>query len=68
MRHAEHEAVRGRAGAPDETVWGLFGARVVGQGGRIAVVDGAVEIDYERLWARAEAIAEALAARGVAPG
>ncbi|MEU4923883.1 amino acid adenylation domain-containing protein [Streptomyces parvus] len=68
MRHAEHEAVCGRAGGPDETVWGLFGARVVGQGDRIAVVDGAVEIDYERLWARAEAIAEALATRGVAPG
>ncbi|WP_234019668.1 amino acid adenylation domain-containing protein [Streptomyces sp. CNS654] len=68
MRHAEHEAVCERAGAPDETVWGLFEARVAGQRDRIAVVDGAVEIDYERLWTRAEAIAEALAARGVAPG
>ncbi|MFJ6444029.1 amino acid adenylation domain-containing protein [Streptomyces sp. NPDC091649] len=82
MHHAEHEAAHGSAGAPDrgdarapaagagpdETVWGLFEARAARQGSRIAVVDGAVDIDYERLRARAEAIAGELAARGVAPG
>ncbi|WP_258044783.1 amino acid adenylation domain-containing protein [Streptomyces sp. SM11] len=82
MQHAEHETDRGRAGTPDrrnthapaagggtdETVWVLFEARAARQGSRIAVVDGTVDIDYERLWARAEAIAEELAARGVAPG
>ncbi|SCK38965.1 amino acid adenylation domain-containing protein [Streptomyces sp. WMMB 322] len=83
MHHAEHEAAHGRAGAPDrwdartpaaggggpdETVWGLFEARASRQGSRIAVVDGTVDIDYERLRARAEAIAGELAARGVAPG
>ncbi|MGP4115058.1 amino acid adenylation domain-containing protein [Streptomyces sp. 4N509B] len=82
MHHAEHEAARGRAGAPDcgdapvpaagggpdETVWELFEAQAARRGSRIAVVDGAVEIDYERLRARAEAIAGELAARGVAPG
>ncbi|MEJ7705037.1 MAG: amino acid adenylation domain-containing protein [Geodermatophilaceae bacterium] len=82
MHHAEHEAARGRANAPDrrdargpaagggssETVWGLFEARAARQGSRIAVVDGSVDIGYERLRARAEVIAEELAARGVAPG
>ncbi|WP_244502426.1 amino acid adenylation domain-containing protein [Streptomyces oceani] len=82
MHHAEHEAARERAdapyrrdagapaagGGPDETVWGMFEARAARQGGRIAVVDGAVDIDYERLRARAEVIAGELAARGVAPG
>ncbi|GGS80996.1 hypothetical protein GCM10010253_64640 [Streptomyces badius] len=74
MRHAEHEAAWGRGGAPvadggpDETVWGLFEAQAARQGSRIAVVDGAVDIDYEQLRARAEAIAAELAARGVAPG
>ncbi|MFW6724404.1 amino acid adenylation domain-containing protein [Streptomyces sp. MAR4 CNY-716] len=68
MDHAEHKAARGRADAPDETVWGLFEARAARQGSRIAVVDGAVDIDYERLRARAEAIAGELTARGVAPG
>ncbi|MER7172855.1 amino acid adenylation domain-containing protein [Streptomyces mesophilus] len=82
MHHAEYEAVHGRAGdpdrrqarahgaggGPDETVWGQFEARAARQGGRIAVVDGAADIDYERLRARAEAIAAELIARGVAPG
>ncbi len=82
MHNAEHEAARASACAPDrrdarapaagggtdETVWGLFEARAARQGSRIAVVDGAVDIDYERLRARAEAIAGELAARGVAPG
>ncbi|MEU4179802.1 amino acid adenylation domain-containing protein [Streptomyces sp. NPDC026589] len=83
MHHAEHGAARGSAGAPDrrsdarapaagrgpdETVWGLFEARAARQGSRIAVVDGAVDIDYARLRARAEVIAGELAARGVAPG
>jgi amino acid adenylation domain-containing protein len=82
MQHAEHETARGRAGAPDrrdarapaagggpdETVWGLFEAQAARQGSRTAVVDGAVDIDYERLRARAEAVAGELAARGVAPG
>ncbi|MFK4221388.1 amino acid adenylation domain-containing protein [Streptomyces sp. NPDC020880] len=82
MHHSEHEAARGRAGtqdrrdarAPaagggrDETVWGLFEDRAAREGSRIAVVDGAVDIDYERLRARAEAIAGELVARGVAPG
>ncbi|MEU0101413.1 amino acid adenylation domain-containing protein [Streptomyces sp. NPDC006267] len=82
MHHAEHEAAHSSAVAPDrgdarapaagrgpdETVWGLFEARAARQGSRIAVVDGAVDIDYERLRARAEAIAGELAARGVAPG
>ncbi|MET9768786.1 amino acid adenylation domain-containing protein [Streptomyces sp. NPDC006415] len=74
MRHAEHEAACGRAasrvadGGPDESVWGLFETQVARRGSRIAVVDGAVDIDYEQLRARAEAIAAELAARGVAPG
>ncbi|WGP08206.1 amino acid adenylation domain-containing protein [Streptomyces sp. SH5] len=74
MRHAEHEAACGNAatpvadGGPEETVWGLFEAQVARRGSRTAVVDGAADIDYERLRARAEAVAAELAARGVAPG
>lgn len=82
MHHAEDEAARAGVDAPDrgdarslaadggphETVWGLFEAWAARRGSRIAVVDGTVDIDYERLRARAEAVAEELAARGVAPG
>ncbi|WP_340559035.1 amino acid adenylation domain-containing protein [Streptomyces sp. GSL17-111] len=83
MHHAEHAAAYGKAGGPDrrdasapaaggggpdETVWGLFEARAARQGSRVALVDGAVDVDYARLRARAEVIAGELAARGVAPG
>ncbi|MEV8374326.1 amino acid adenylation domain-containing protein [Kribbella sp. NPDC056861] len=82
MHHAETGAARGTADVPDrgdarasaagdnsdETVWGLFEAQAACQRSQIAVVDGSVEISYERLRAQAEVIAEELAARGVAPG
>jgi amino acid adenylation domain-containing protein len=51
-----------------ETVWGLIEKRARAHPERTAVVDGETEIDYERLTARAGAIAGALLTRGVEPG
>ncbi len=51
-----------------ETIWGLVGKQARSHPQRIAVIDGAIEIDYQHLTARANAIAGELATRGVAPG
>lgn len=51
-----------------ETVWGLIEKRAHAHPTRIAIIDGHTEIDYRQLTERAGAIAQALAARGVAPG
>jgi amino acid adenylation domain-containing protein len=51
-----------------ETVDGLIEKRARAHPARTAIVDGATEIDYERLIERANAIAGELAARGVEPG
>ncbi len=51
-----------------ETVWGLIEKRAQAHPKRTAIIDGESEIDYERLTARASAIAGELVARGVEPG
>ncbi len=51
-----------------ETVWGLVEKQAQAQPRRTAVIDGTMEIDYQRLTARANAIAGELATRGVTPG
>lgn len=53
---------------PTATVWGLIESQARAHPGQTAIVDGETEIDYQRLTARARAIAGELAARGVAPG
>ncbi|HEX8704041.1 MAG TPA: amino acid adenylation domain-containing protein [Myxococcaceae bacterium] len=51
-----------------QTVWGLIEKHARAHPERTAVVAGEMEIDYERLTARASAIAGALLTRGVGPG
>jgi len=51
-----------------ETVWGLIEKQAQRHPRRTAVIDGAAQIDYQRLTARADAIAGELVARGVTPG
>lgn len=51
-----------------ETVWGLVEKQAQKHPRRTAVIDGTAEFDYQRLTARADAIAGELAARGVTPG
>src|SRR3712207_4475458 len=51
-----------------ETVWGLIEKQARAHPERTAIVDGETEIDYERLTARASAIAGALLMRGAEPG
>ena len=51
-----------------ETVWGLIEKRARAHPEQTAIIDGETQIDYERLTARASAIAGELAARGVEPG
>lgn len=51
-----------------ETVWGLIEKHARAHPERTAIVDGETEINYERLTARAGAIAGALLTRGVEPG
>ena len=51
-----------------ETIWGLIEKRARAHPERTAIIDGETRIDYERLTARASAIAGELAARGVEPG
>lgn len=57
-----------RAYDQTETVWGLIEKRAQAHPKQTAIIDGEVEIDYERLTARASAIAGELVARGVEPG
>lgn len=70
MRHDEHDDMEmpGVGGEPEETVWGLFDAQASSLPRQTAVVDGAVDITYEQLRARAQVVADELVARGVAPG
>ncbi|WP_219725999.1 amino acid adenylation domain-containing protein [Janthinobacterium sp. ROICE36] len=58
----------GQAYDQTETVWGLIEKQAQAHPKRTAIIDGVTEIDYERLVARAGAIAGELAMRGVAPG
>ena len=51
-----------------ETIWGLIEKHARAHPERTAIVDGETEIDYERLTARASAIAGALLTRGAEPG
>jgi len=51
-----------------ETVWGLIEKQAQAAPEQTAIIDGATEIDYERLTERAGAIAGELVARGVEPG
>lgn len=51
-----------------ETVWGLIKAQAQMRPKQTAIIDAELEIDYERLTARACAIAGELQARGVEPG
>jgi amino acid adenylation domain-containing protein len=51
-----------------ETVWGLIESQAQAHPEQTAIIDGETEIDYERLTARAGAIAGELVARGVVPG
>ncbi len=51
-----------------ETVWGLIEKQAQAHPERTAIIDGEMEIDYERLTERASAIAGELVARGVEPG
>ncbi len=51
-----------------ETVWGLIEKQARAHPKRTAIVDGETEIDYQRLTARASAIAGALLRRGAKPG
>lgn len=51
-----------------ETVWGLIAKQAQAHPEHTAIIDGHTEIDYERLTARASAIAGELLARGVEPG
>ncbi|MBA3487137.1 MAG: amino acid adenylation domain-containing protein, partial [Lysobacter sp.] len=51
-----------------ETVWGLIEKHAQAHPTQTAIVDGETEIDYERLTARASAIAGELVTRGVEPG
>jgi amino acid adenylation domain-containing protein len=53
---------------PAETVWSLLKQQAQAHPERTAIIDGHAEIDYERLMARAAAIAGELVARGVEPG
>lgn len=56
------------AGAPTETVWGLFEQHALEHPEQTAIIDGKTEIEYGRLTKRARAIAGELVARGVEPG
>ncbi|MEG3190836.1 amino acid adenylation domain-containing protein [Lysobacter sp. D1-1-M9] len=51
-----------------ETVWGLIENHAQAHPEQTAVIDGETEVDYERLTARANAIAGELVTRGVQPG
>lgn len=51
-----------------ETVWGLIEKHAQAHPEQTAIIDGETEIDYERLTARASAIAGELVTRGVEPG
>lgn len=51
-----------------ETIWGLIEKQARAHPERTAIVDGETELDYERLTARASAIAGALLTRGVEAG
>ncbi|MES2669757.1 MAG: amino acid adenylation domain-containing protein [Pseudomonadota bacterium] len=51
-----------------ETVWGLVEKQAQKHPRRTAVIDGTAAFDYQRLTARANAIASELATRGVTPG
>ncbi|HEX2217371.1 MAG TPA: amino acid adenylation domain-containing protein, partial [Gemmatimonadales bacterium] len=53
---------------PTETVWSLIEKQAQAHPEHTAIIDGHAEIDYERLMARAGAIAGELLARGVEPG
>jgi amino acid adenylation domain-containing protein len=53
---------------PMETVWSLIEKQAQAHPEHTAIIDGHAEIDYERLMARAGAIAGELLARGVEPG
>lgn len=77
--HVQPDEDRPRGGDPaphrattvtsaDATVWSMFEARRQEHPDRAAVVDGEVDVDYARLSARAESVAEELARSGVAPG
>jgi amino acid adenylation domain-containing protein len=59
-------AAWGRAGS--DTICGLIGSHALWHPHRTAVIDGALRIGYAPLLARANAIAGALSAQGVAPG
>ncbi|HEX2218120.1 MAG TPA: amino acid adenylation domain-containing protein [Gemmatimonadales bacterium] len=58
----------GQAYDPTETVWSRIEKQAQAHPARTAIIAGHTEIDYERLMARAGAIAGELAARGVEPG
>ncbi len=58
----------GQAYDQTETVWGLIEKQAQAHPKHTAIIDGVTEIDYERLTARANAIAGALVTRGVEPG
>ena len=51
-----------------ETVWGLIEKHAQAHPDQTAIIDGETETDYERLTARASAIAGEIVARGVEPG
>lgn len=51
-----------------ETIWGLIEKQALAHPQRTAIIDGETQIDYQRLTARASAIAGELVARGVEPG
>lgn len=53
---------------PTETVWSLIEKQAQAHPEHTAIIDGHAEIDYERLMARAGAVAGELVARGVDPG
>lgn len=66
-------AAHGSAATPDanggpQTIGDVFAQRARAHPQRVAVIDGAQHVDYARLSARADAIAQALLARGVEPG
>jgi len=65
-RIVEVGASWGRAGS--DTICGLIGSHALSHPHRTAVIDGALRIGYAPLLARADAIAGALSAQGVAPG
>jgi len=58
----------GQAYDHTETVWGLIEKHAQAHPKQTAIIDGETQIDYERLTARASAIAGELVTRGAEPG